>query len=77
LKNLVFHLDGAGDEANYTVQKTCAALLERRGRELRQFNLFFSSASLWVGGSLRFFPKIALISSDFFSVLIFTYVDKH
>jgi hypothetical protein len=41
LKNLVFHLDDAGDEANYTLQKTCAALLERGGRELRQFNLFF------------------------------------
>jgi hypothetical protein len=44
LKNLIFHSDGAGDEANYTLQKTLCR--KSRARELKQSNLF-SSVSVW------------------------------
>jgi hypothetical protein len=50
--------------------------VERRKHE-KAVALRLNGLIMCMGGSLRFFPKIALISSDFFSVLIFTYVDKH
>jgi hypothetical protein len=54
----------------------CCFLLTQKA-ELGTKMAILTHGKLMMGGSLRFFPKIALISSDFFSVLIFTYVDKH